>query len=66
MQGRLGIAAADVDVTVRLAPAATARAAAQRSVAAGAQRAATSREALVVRGPWSAPLLSAAAIELTP
>jgi AsmA-like C-terminal region len=67
IQGRLGLAAADVDITVRISPAATsARTGAARSSAAAAGRAANSREVLSVRGPWSAPLLSAVEIELTP
>jgi AsmA-like C-terminal region len=66
VQGRLGLAAADIDVTVRIAPAATARATGARSVAVGVQRSAMGREALSVRGPWVAPVLSAVDIALTP
>jgi hypothetical protein len=66
VQGRLSLPNNDIDVKVRFAPAASARAALSRSIAAGTPRTATSGAALSVRGPWSAPLLSATDIELTP
>ncbi len=62
--GRVGLAAADLDLIVRIAPAAT-RLGPARTLGLPA-RTPTSHEAFAVRGPWSAPLLSLAEIELMP
>lgn len=65
VQGHVGITSADLDLAVRIAPAALPRLGPARAISASPTTG-SARDTLMVRGTWSAPKLSPAEIALTP
>ncbi len=63
--GRIGLTTSDLDLAVRVMPAGAARLGPSRSLAASA-RPAGNRDGASIRGPWTAPVIAAADVDLTP